>query len=182
MVRGFWVIASSLDDIVALPDGIGVTTPAPTPDDFYRAYAKAMLSWQHVESALFRVYYGLFENGNYTQAGAAYYSLESFGPKLRLVDATAGAVLKDAQLMSWKSLCEEVRAASGDRNVLAHLPLAVIVNADHSLSLVMSRHVHIPPSLIRKRKTIYDTATCEQLADHFQNLGRQLDAFCDEHF
>lgn len=158
-----------------------MSTPPYTPDDFYRAYAKAMLSWQHVESALFRVYYGLFENGNYAQAGAAYYSLDSFGAKLRLVDATAGAVFKDDRLKSWKTLSKNVKDASGDRNVLAHLPLSVVINADHSLSLVMGRHIHIPPSLVRERKTAYDAATCEQLADHFQSLEKILDVFCKEH-
>ncbi len=145
--------------------------------DFYRAFAIAMLNWQKVESALFRVYFRLFENGNLKQAGAAYYSLDSFGAKLRLVEATASAVLEDTKLESWKSLASEIRNASKDRNALAHLPAMVESNEDGSLSLVLGRHVYVPPSLVRKRTKKYDTDTCERLAFCFEELESELDAF-----
>ena len=159
-----------------------MSTQPSTPDDFYRAYAIAMLTWQRVESALFRVYFEMFENGNYSQAGVAYYSLDSFGAKLRLVDATASALFGDVELKSWEALSKEIRAGSGDRNVLAHLPAAVVINDDQSLSLVLGPHIHIPPSLVRKRKTTYDAATCQQLADHFESLQKRLDAFRSKRF
>lgn len=151
------------------------TRPPFSPDDFYRAYAIAMLNLQKVESALFRFYYSLFENGNFHQAGAAYYSLDSFGAKLRLVDATACAVLKGAKLESWEGLSKEIGSASQDRNALAHLPAVVESHADGSLSLVLAPHIYVPPSLVRKRATKYDAFTCENLAFRFDDLEKKLD-------
>lgn len=148
-----------------------------TPEDFYRAYAQAMLTWQRVESALFRVYFNLFENGNLLQAGAAYYCLDSFGAKLRLVDSTARAVLAGDRLVAWKALNNDLVAASRERNYLAHLPGAVIINDDGSLSLVLGRHDFIPLALIRKRKVTYDAGECERLFSEFGRLAASLDAF-----
>ena len=152
------------------------TQPPFSPDDFYRAYAIAMLNWQKVESSLFRFYFSLFENGNLVQAGAAYYSLDSFGAKLRLVNATAGAVLHGVKLKVWEELHQEVRSASGDRNALAHLPAVVEVNPDQSLALVLAPHMYVPPSLLRKRTTKYDAGEFERLAFHFEDLANQVDA------
>lgn len=159
-----------------------VNTLPHTPEEFYEAYAIAMLYWQRVEISLFHAYFQMFENGNYRQAGAAYYSLDSFGAKLRLVDATARAVLKDEPLKSWKTLSNEIRAASGDRNALAHLPASVVINPDDSLSLVLSRHFHAPPSMARPRKKVYDTTVCRELAKHFTNLASKLEDFRNQHF
>jgi hypothetical protein len=158
-----------------------VSTRIPfSPDDFYRAYAIAMLNWQKVESALFRFYFWLFDNGNLQQAGAAYYSLDSFGAKLRLADATAAAVLGEAKLAFWKDLSNQIRTASKDRNALAHLPAVVETNMDGSLSLMLGRHVYVPPSLLRKRTTKYDAETCERLAFHFEELEKKVDAFVSQ--
>lgn len=148
-----------------------------SPDEFYRAFAIAMLNWQKVERALFELLFSLFKNGNLVQAGAAYYSLDSFGGKLRLVDATAGAVLMGVRLAAWKAICKEVRNASGDRNALAHLPATVQVNDDQSLSLVLAPHIYVPPSLRRNRTTKYDAAKCERLAFHFDQLAKRIEVF-----
>jgi len=153
------------------------TSPPFSPDHFYRAYAIAMLNWQKIESALFRLYFSLFENSNLQQAGAAYYSLDSFGAKLRLADATVGAVLDYTKQGSWMRLSYEIRIASQDRNALAHLPAVVEFNADGSLSLVLVRHIYVPPSLVRKGTMKYDAATCEKLAFRFGELEEKLDAF-----
>ena len=151
-----------------------------SPDDFYRAYAIAMLNWQTVESALFEFLYSLFENGNLTQAGAAYYSLNSFGAKLQLVDAMSKAVLDDAQLNGWRSLCAEIRKTSEDRNVLAHLPAAVEFQPDNSLSLVLAPHIFTPKPLIRPRKKKFGAGECEHLASEFDKLAKKIRAFTQQ--
>ena len=132
-----------------------------------------MLNWQIVESALYRGYFSLFENGNLAQSGAAYYSLDSFGAKLRLVDATAGAVLKAPKLDAWVKLHKALKSASSERNFLAHLPAELSVNADQSLSLVLAPHFYIPFSLRRKRSKSYDAPECERLAFASTNWQRK---------
>lgn len=136
-----------------------------------------MLNWQRVESALYRLYFSLFENGNLAQSGAAYYSLDSFGGKLRLVNATAVAVLMDAQLDTWEVLHQEIKSASSERNVLAHLPAVLDVNADKSLSLTLAPHCYIPLSMIKKRTRKYDAPECERLASCFDELAKKVDSF-----
>jgi hypothetical protein len=148
-----------------------------SPDDFYRAYAIAMLNWQKVESALFRLLYSLFEGGNLEQVGAAFYSQDSFGAKLRLVDATAGSVLKDPRLAAWTALCKDLRDAAAHRNVLAHLPAVVEFAPDGSMGLVLHPSLYVPENLRRRKSRKYDAAQCEQLANEFEALQSRLDTF-----
>ena len=143
-------------------------------NDFYRSCAIAMLNWQQVEASLFRLYFGLLSDPNLRQAGAAFFSLDSFGAKLRLVDATAMVVLNGAALKKWSELRKHVLTASGERNVLAHLPATVEVQADKSLSLVLASPIFVPASLMRKRKKKYDAKECEHLGGILKNLLLQL--------
>ena len=147
-----------------------------SPDDFYRAYAIAMLNWQHVESALFRLYFSFFESGNLVPISAAYYSLDAFGPKFKLVNSTAKCVLKGKLLSTWTSIAKKVVSAAEERNVLAHLPAAIEFNTDGSLSLVLSPGIFIPPALVRSKKRKYDAAGCENLAFDFESLAKRIDA------
>jgi len=173
-------------------------TPA-TPEDFYHGYAIAMLTWQKVEEALFRFFYTLFKGDNLIQAGAAYYSLESFGAKLRLVNDMAKAVRaqrdignldgdKDAAAQiaererkvedlhaSWTALHTELKAAAADRNVLAHLPARIKYNEDLSISLILTNPIYVPQGLIRTRKKEYDAAEFLRLAHRFDILETELD-------
>jgi hypothetical protein len=110
------------------------------------------------------------------QAGKAYYSRNSFGNKLILVNKTATSVLLDNKLNAWKQLHEEIKDASGHRNALAHLPAVVEVNPDQSLSLMLTPHIYIPPSLRRNRNKKYDAGECERLAFSFSDLAERIDA------
>ena len=148
-------------------------------DDFYRAYAIAMLNWQNVESSLFRMYYGLFNGTNLSQAGAAYFSLESFGAKLRLVDATAKVVLDENAAKLWEKLKRRVENSSGDRNVLAHLPASVEFQDDGACSLVLTANIFVPTALVRRRKKKYDAAECERLGMDFHALAGAIDTFAE---
>lgn len=148
-----------------------------SPDDFYKAYAIAMLNWQKVESALFRLLYSLFEGGNLEQVGAAFYSQDSFGAKLRLVDATAGSVLRDPRLAEWTALNRDLGSASAHRNVLAHLPAVVEFGADGSMGLVLQPSLYVPENLRRRKNRKYDAGQCEQLANEFEALEFRLDTF-----
>lgn len=150
------------------------------PNDFYRAYAIAMLEWQNVETALFRLYYMLFEHGELLPIAASYYSLDSFGSKLRLVDGTAKSVLTPERVKEWQSIKKVMEKFAAERNVLAHLPAEIEVQADNSLTLVLIPGVFVPTTLYRPKKRKYDATGCETLANEFQQLSKQIDAFAEK--
>ena len=130
-----------------------------------------------MESALFRLYFSLFEGGNLKQIGAAYYCLDSFGAKCKLVDATATAVLEGEELAAWKFLSKGMQAASSDRNVLAHLPAVAEFAGDGSIGLVLQHHFYVPTNLVRGKKRKYDATGCEAVAEEFLSLVGRLEAF-----
>jgi hypothetical protein len=146
------------------------------PDDFYRAYGIAMLNWQYVETALFRLYYMFLQPSELNTVAASYYSLDSFGMKLRLVDATAKTVFNEERLNQWKRIKEDIKSASDERNVLAHLP-AKIEEQSGSYCLVLKPEVFVPSSLRRSKKRKYDTNGFEELANKFYELSEQIDKF-----
>lgn len=147
-------------------------------DRFYRAYGRAMLSWQLVETALFRFYFGLFTGGNLDQVGSAYYSLNSFGAKLQVVSATATAVLQGAQRKDWAALLKEVKARAEDRNILAHRAVVIAADSGPGLALVLAPSRFAPKHLRRKLGVRYDATACDRLADQFESLAGQIDQLC----
>lgn len=149
-------------------------------DAFYRSYAIAMLTWQSVESSLFRMYFGLFTGGNLRQTGAAYFSVESFGAKLRLVSATAQVVLGERELGRWSKLQDRLLKASGERNRLAHLPASIEFQSDGSCSLVLTPNIFVPETLTKKRRTKYGASDCDRLATSFQDLSHEIDLFAEK--
>lgn len=147
-------------------------------DRFYRAYGRAMLSWQLVETALFRFYFGLFTGGNLDQVGSAYYSLNSFGAKLSLVSATAMAVLQSGQRKAWAVVLREIKARAEERNILAHRPAAISADSGPETALVLAPPYFSPKHLRRKLGVRYDAAACDRLADGFEALAQQIDQLC----
>lgn len=147
-------------------------------DRFYRAYGRAMLSWQLVETALFRFYFGLFTGGNLDQVGSSYYSLSSFGNKLQLVSATATAVLQGGQRKAWTALLKDVKARAEDRNILAHRAVAIAADSGDELALVLAPPRFAPKHLRRKLGVRYDATACDRLAGQFEALARQVDQLC----
>ena len=149
--------------------------PSGTPaDQFFRAYGRAMLTWQTVELELFRFYFTLFEHGNLKQAGAAYYSQKSFGAKLALVKATASAVITDERLKTWNGLRNEIEAAEKDRNILAHRPAALDFRSGEDLVLVLAPPIFAPQSLHRQSHKKFDAAECDRLSAVFEELASKI--------
>lgn len=98
----------------------------PNVNDFFRAYATAMLVWQHVESALFSTFFSLYNyeeepkigSRNLKRLGAVFYSQETFSAKLKIVDALAKVTLAPELLTEWKKLKKQMERAYAHRNVL----------------------------------------------------------------
>jgi len=147
---------------------------ASTPDNFYRAYGVALLSWQHVEHSLFRVYWAMFTAKVLKEAGAAYYTQDSFGAKLRLVEGLAKVTLSGEMLEAWVGLNKRIKAASVDRNVLAHLTAVADFQADGSLELVLAPAIFVPSKLVRTAKR-YDANECHRLTVAFEQLSEDTD-------
>ena len=121
------------------------------PDDFYRAFAIAMLEWQAVEHNLCLLFHSLTQPPQVRTSGSVYYSLSSFGSKLRVVDSAAAVILQGNRLRQWTALKKELEAASKDRNVLAHLTAAGDFHEDGSLQLVLTPPLFVPAHLVRNR-------------------------------
>ena len=147
-------------------------------DRFYRAYGRAMLSWQLVETALFRFYFGLFTGGNLNQVGSAYYSLNSFGAKLHLVSATAPAILRGDQRRAWTAILRDLKTGAEDRNILAHRAVAIAADGGSELALVLAPPYFAPKHLRRKLGVRYDAAACDRLAEAFEALAGRIDGLC----
>ncbi|QDZ26769.1 hypothetical protein [Noviherbaspirillum sp. UKPF54] len=151
------------------------------PDDFYKAFAIAMLQWQSVEHSLFHLFYRLSDASDIESAGTEYYRRKNFGPKFELVKEYAKSLPEEATVR-WHSIKEELARLSDYRNALAHLTAAVDFKEDDSLELVLAPAVFLPKALIKERKKL-DAEGCEQLACEFGNLARniqELVGFLDE--
>jgi hypothetical protein len=111
-------------------------SPKPTPDEFFKAFAIAILVWQSVEDALFRLFYALAQTETVNIAAALYYSQESFGGKLRLVDSLMKVSKRQDIKGLWTGIAKPLGEAKADRNLLAHMPAVPRFNLDGSEELV----------------------------------------------
>lgn len=146
-------------------------------EDFFRSFATAILCWQHVEHSLFALFFSLFDAPVILQVSAVYYSQESFGAKLRIVDATAKVVLLGERLQGWQRLRERLKAAAQDRNVMAHHTAVADFQADNTMGFALAPAAMVPKELRRRRTKKYDAAECERIAEAFQAMAKDVDAF-----
>jgi hypothetical protein len=147
-----------------------------SPDDFYRAFGIAILVWQFVETQLFHFYFSIHEPGALNKAGTEFYGRHSFGPKLMLVDKRALTRLTGTRIAEWRTLHNEMVAASIDRNALAHLTAVADFQSDDTLGLTLAPPRYVPRALVKTKKK-YDTAECERLAFSFEALAKRIDTF-----
>lgn len=151
--------------------------PEYTNDKFFKAFAIAMLQWQHVEHNLYTLFHALSRPTHIGVSGAIFYAQDSFGPKLNLVDKTAQVAIQDEELKEWESLKKRLKEASKDRNVLAHLTVNGDFRENDELQLVMAPPLFVPHQLVRKRAKKYDLEELERIADVFYVLGIDLSNF-----
>lgn len=134
-----------------------------------------MLCWQHIEVALFRVYFSI-AGEPLERAQELYYSTREFGRKLRLVDDAARDSLEGDDLAAWQQLHSRCKASADERNALAHLPAVAWFPEGDEMNLVLAPPLFAPESMRRKRPRI-DIGRCLALADEFRALGTALASF-----
>lgn len=158
----------------------GIIKEEYAPDDFYRAFAIAMLRWQYVEHELYQLFHAIIQTPNVATSGALYYAQLSFGQKLNLVDSTAKVTLTDTSLARWKELRKELKGASNDRNVLAHLTAVADFEENGAFKLVLAPALFVPMQMIRKQNKKYDSKGCEHIAITFDELAKKVAAFTEK--
>lgn len=144
-------------------------------DNFYRSFGLALLCWQHIENALFRVYFSV-TGGSLLSAQVAFYSSDQFGAKLRLVHNAARVQLQGSDAAQWQALKADIEAAVKQRNALAHLGTVPYFTDDQEMHLALAPSMFVPGAMVRKRERI-DTARCEEIGAEFRRLGRELVLF-----
>ncbi len=139
-----------------------------------------MLAWQQVETAVFTVFFSMFDKPQLMQVGALFYSQDSFGGKLRLVEALAKVTLKPEQEKDWKKLVTRLVKASAERNVLAHFTAVADFEGDSDIKLVLAPPMFVPPELQKARARKYDAEGCGELVDEFTQLAQALQKFATD--
>jgi hypothetical protein len=146
------------------------------PDDFYRAFAIAILQWQAVEHNLYMLFYKVVVGATLEESGIKYYKCLTFGKKLTLVNDAAKTCLVGDTADQWRQLKSELKTECKNRNALAHLTAVADFHEDGSLELVLAPGIFVPTVLVKKRRRL-DTAECERLAFEFDKLAHKIEDF-----
>jgi hypothetical protein len=147
------------------------------PDDFFRRFATAILSWQGVEHELYLLFLGCVSPKNPDIAGAIFFDQQSFGQKLNLVKSVMKVCLSDLYKDEWKKVLKKIDSSVIDRNVLAHLSVAADFNDDNTFGLAMVFPLMSPKEIRRTRKRKYDTAGCSEVWLEFEALAASIREF-----
>lgn len=145
---------------------------------FFSWYGIAMMNWQSVEHELFVVYRSSFVKDSSLEAAAAYYSLDSFGAKRKLVSSTLKVMLVEPHLSNWSKLEGKLRTAAASRNQLAHRSVSAAAGLDAFHGLFLTAAPSVPPAMTRAPPRI-DVAELERLSVEFAQLGRDVRAFAE---
>jgi hypothetical protein len=148
-----------------------------SPDDFFRNFATAILSWQGIEHELYILFLSCVRPNNANVAGAIFYDQPSFGQKLKLVESAMKVATPDTHKQEWKRLLKEIKSASVDRNILAHLTAAADFQDDNSFDLAMVAPLLSPPEIRRVQKRKYNTAGCNEVRLEFEALENRIKEF-----
>ena len=103
-----------------------------------KALGYALCNWQYVERAHFKLFLKLLDAPNWETCSAAYYSIESFEARHKMVGRVAHYFLKNDQFKSHREtwcglgggLEKEIKNANENRNKIAHYGLDFVdINA-----------------------------------------------------
>src|SRR5690348_9523475 len=99
-------------------------------EEFYIAFAKAFLGWQHVEDVIFEFFAELFKGTNPDSLSAAFHAVITFDGRLAMVDEAFRVRVKDPMIVGeWKQLHKKIRKKATSRNTLAHLSLTYVADS-----------------------------------------------------
>jgi hypothetical protein len=97
---------------------------------FYEWVGRAITGWAHVEIGLAQVLIACFEGVDAQAAAIAFYSVENFRSKLRVVDNVVSAKLSGVlPFKDWPELVKRAESAATGRNTIAHHWLLVDLTA-----------------------------------------------------
>jgi len=152
------------------------------PDDFLRALGAALLAWQVVEDATFKLFRALLRNNDPSVSASIFFTPEVFGMKLKLVDNLARAVLRaQPELLSdWSTLRGAIETAAGHRNQMAHRGMGTGFDPQTGeMDLALMRSLYRPAAKAKKDHQMYNTPRLAQLHNEFGQLSFQIDGFRD---
>lgn len=141
------------------------------------AVGEALMNWHTVESALcciFEFYVTKRTSADSpTVAAEAFWSLEGFGPRLRMTDAVVRYAESDPDARrEWERLAERTRRTSTQRNALAHGSKAVVFSSDRKESrfvLLRRQSASIP-----ERSNVLGAHEINRMGENFGELGVDL--------
>lgn len=141
------------------------------------AVGEALMNWHTVESALcciFEFYVTKRTSSDSpTVAAEAFWSLEGFGPRLRMTDAVVKYAESDPDVQKeWERLAQRTRRTSAQRNALAHGSKALVLSGDgkNSHFVVLRRQTAGIPD----RSNVLEGYDIERFGENFGDLGADL--------
>jgi hypothetical protein len=167
------------------------------------ALGQAIVAWQDVEDAHFRLFFRMLGATNTDIAAIVYYNTESFDGRRRMVDNMVKVVLTKKEYKALRSawandrggLQKEIRVANDNRNKLAHYSLETDTTA------TMDRETEIVEVRIsspRLRPSVYNIVShllgrtpdqpahnlgvneVRSFAAEFRSLAKRMSAFHDQ--
>jgi hypothetical protein len=82
---------------------------------------QAMLTWQKVEDATFRLFTTLVQTSRREVASVLFYSIESFDARRNIISRIIQvSKLPSAKNAEWNNICAELKSANTQRNAIAH--------------------------------------------------------------
>lgn len=68
--------------------------------EFLDAFARAVLTWQDAEEALYLLFAGLIQGQNHEVVSAAFHAVQGASSKLAVIDSACSLVVRDTELES----------------------------------------------------------------------------------
>jgi hypothetical protein len=123
---------------------MGVTGKGPEQyaTDFLRAFAKAVLAWQHVEDSIYLIFNSILRHDEPKIVAAAFHAVLSLDARISMVDESLRAATnEEAIIKRWATLNKRVKRRALIRNKLAHLGVTDVVSREgFSMKLISSMH------------------------------------------
>lgn len=162
--------------------------PQPELDRLFQHFGWALAEWSAVEARSYVFYYAMMSGANPDLISVNWYSTQSFDNKITLLDRCAMfAIPQDSYTAEWSPLVKRLRAASGERNVIAHSAIMSRVLANGSASpLFFGPSILDATAKFRGRLENshyeYNADRLSELAKTFKSLATDIASFTATHF
>jgi hypothetical protein len=152
---------------------------------FYAAIGKTMMQWQAVETSLSNIFCALVgPPGNSGLANIAFYSTESFRPKLNMTNnvVTARFSFIPDRISEWPSLANRTKKRSDRRNAFAHYGMEVDqkAKAGYRYRLRPSPNSLLPDITTGYNPSAYRLCDIIIIGNSFETLATDLTVFFEK--